>query len=172
MSVSDQSVNRQPSQLLRFLGISGADAPNRVADVVQGTVDLLPWWAYGSEQGVQATITYATLVTGFLSLATLNVPDDARWLVTMLSCRTAPGAGNTIAAGVGLNDVDANHFYAFGPQTVAVVNPGLGAIGVLDGRPNYLLIGQRWKIGGWVSQHTGASSSSVIITARFIQFSA
>lgn len=174
MSVSDQAINKSPIQLLRFLGISGPDSPNRLLDLVQGTVDLLPWWINSLTQGRATSITPASGALSFLNFpaASTLVPADQRWLVTALSINAPVSvAAHTLQVrGAWVDNTTGAGVLAVGEA---------GALGtfpsniVVDGlRGETLLLSPGDRLGCILEFNTGATPAAIGLNFRYAAFTA
>ena len=173
MSVSDQFVNRNPAQLLRFLGMSGPDSPNRVLDGITGTLDLFPWWLAAAEQDATGIVTPAAAFTGTIQIASLIVPAGQRWLITAFTIATnALVAAHTykMAAVYTQNVVTT---YVLGTPETAI---GLEVF-ALDGfqgigRNGWILLGPGDFCAPLVMGNTGATPAQITVKVRYCSFPA
>lgn len=140
MSVANVPVNKQPTQLLRMLGISGPDAPNRLRDQIDGSLDLLPWIldSYANDQ--QFTTVPGAAVPGSIAMAT--VPASQIWCVTRFSLQSgALAAGQTYQyGGAQLVGSTGTTLYLVGPASAVQtgINAACGVECLVPG--DYLLL--------------------------------
>lgn len=170
MSVSDFPVYRNPSQLLRFLGLSGPDAPNRVADQISGDVNLLPWWLLANEQIGSAQAAPAAAAVGLLVAASLTVPADQRWIITTFTVSTAPiAAAHTLRLAGGFSQ--GGFLFVVGPNYSFVA----GEQGFVDafagrGRDAWWTLGPGESIGPVVVGNTGAAPGNVTLRIKYVSY--
>lgn len=171
--ISDFPVFRNPSQLLRYLGLSGPDAPNRVNDYIQGQLNLLPWWLAAAEQNLSVTFTPGAGVTGFLSAgAAAVVPLNQRWIVSNF---TAGNAANAAAHSLGYT---CGYLQSTPQVGFALGNRGQFAAleaGAVDGfagtaRNSWLLLGPADVFGVWIHNNVGAAPALMSTSIRYSSF--
>lgn len=172
--ISEFPVFRNPGQLLRFLGLSGPDAPNRVADFVQTSVDLLPWWLLASEQFVEESLAVAAGVTGLVSsAATLKVPAGQRWIVTGLSLRSAPLAAATTIKCTGGYLRNVTRVQVLGLQQSFVAAEAVGVDSFIgNGRDSFVFLEPGDALGVFVAGYTGAAATNVLVGVTYCSFQA
>lgn len=173
MPISDGSVNRNPGQLLRFLGLSGPDAPNRVNDLIQGTVDLLPWWLYASAQSIQNQIAIGAGVLGFLTGNAITCPANQRWIISAHSCRRAAlGAGNSIKVACAWQPgggATQTHILGQFSSFVATEAPAVdGFMG--SGPAAYYFLNPGDQAGIYVVQNIGAAPDPITVDLRVVAY--
>lgn len=170
MSVSDQAVNRNPTALLRFLGLSGPDAPNRLNDAVDGTVDLLPWWAFSSEQSVIGTFTPGVAVLGFFAVNV--VPAGQRWYISQFSINSSVAAAHQYQLVCAYDELATSAIHLVG-EVGPLVN-ALGrvpAIGI-SSRKDFVILSPSDRIGCFVSTNVGAAPAAVFVNYKYAVFTA
>jgi len=171
MSVSDGAVNRNPSQLLRFLGLSGPDAPNRVADVVVGGVPLLPWWLLANEQVGVASAAPGVGFVGLLTTASLTVPADQRWIITAFSVSTVLAAAHTIKL-MGAFSMEGFSFAVGVAQAfVALEAANVDAFNG-RGRDAWWTLKPGEIVGPFIAGNTGAAPAAVNLRIKFVSYPA
>lgn len=172
MSVSDQSINKSPVQLLRFLGISGPDAPNRLFDFVQGTVDLVPWWINSLVQGRATSVTPGVAALGFLVFpaAAATVPENQRWLVVAMSLNAPVStAAHTLqVCGAWDDNTTGADVLAVGESGPLGANPSNNVVDCLRGELLILSAGDR--LGCILEINTGATPAAVGLNFRYASF--
>lgn len=169
MSVQEQFVNRQPTQLMRLLGLSGPDAPNRLAELISGTIDLTQWLFEATASALTATLTPGVAALGNQT-ASFTVPAGQRWAVTRLVTSATLAAAHTYQFGV-------YQGYAGGQPTFACGTPSgifTGPAFVLhDALGPALIIGNPGdQFGLALLTNTGAAPSIVTVNIRFTSFAA
>jgi len=167
--ISDFPVNKNPGQLLRFLGLSGPDAPNRVMDLIQGNVDLLPWWMLANEQTGSAQATPAAGATGLS--ATLTVPANQRWLLTRFTISTAQlVAGHTYSLVGVIQGIGGFSFPVGQSINVAALAFGYQDCFMGNGRTAWELANPGDDIGVNVIATVGATPAETRLRIRYVSF--
>jgi len=171
MSVSDQAINRNPTQLLRFLGFSGPDAPSRMADLAQGHVDLLPWWTYAGEQKQQASFTPGVAARGYVVVFT--VPLSQRWIVTQITARAAVSvAAHSYNIACAYDSATASGAILIGPASGTFVTPADAATAGLSARNDFVILGPGETLGVYLLVNIGATPGLVFLTYTAAVFAA
>jgi hypothetical protein len=174
VSVSEFPVNKNPQQLLRFLGLSGPDAPSRVTDFIQGQADLLPWWTYSQEQKVNVVQVIGIGTVGFIAGTGLTVPAGRRWFVSAFSVLVNCDAAGEICMAQPAWDGGTGVFVA-GPPTplvqfaAATQQFGGSDAGLARGH-SYLLLNAGERLGAFVLRHEGATSAQLTFNVAYTQF--
>lgn len=171
--ISQFPVFRNPSQLLRFLGLSGPDAPDRVNDGIQGSMDLLPWWLAASEQNLSVIVTPGVGALGLQTAAATIVPKDQRWIITSFSITTAtlPVAHTyRITPGVFLGGLQALVF-GVGQAASAIAGEQI-IVDAFEGkaRGSWLLLQPFDNVGAFINNNVGATPAVVTLNIRFTTF--
>jgi hypothetical protein len=168
--ISQFPVNKNPSHLLRLLGLSGPDAPNSARDDITGGVDLLPWWAAAQEQTLNATITPGAAVLGFFG--GITVPAGQRWLVTRQSAFGATVAGNTYVLVCAHQQLINPAVFMVGQVSNKAVFPGFAVAPGLQYRTEWILAAPTDVLGVFVVENVGAAPAAITFSASFLSFPA
>lgn len=167
--ISAFPVIRNPTHLLRFLGLSGPDAPDRVAEMIQCDINLLPWLLSPLEQTLNTSVTPGVGVVGLLTTVAATVPANQRWLVTGHTVFSTLAAAHTyrVAAGYQQNGLS----FKLGLAQAAVALEAATVDGFAGrGRDGWLLLAPGDALGVMVESNTGAAPSAILCNFRFTAF--
>jgi len=171
MSISDYPVITNPAQLLRFLGVSGPEAPDRVSSLIQAQVNILPWWLASLEQTLNVSMALGAGVVGLLTTAATLVPANQRWLVVAFSGVSTVGAAGTLKLTAGYSRAGASFVSGASNEGAAaelVVVDGFAG----RGRDGWLLLNPGDSIGMMVQRNTAAAPGAVTTNLRYVSFPA
>lgn len=172
MSVSNQPLNKLPSGLLRFLGVSGPDAPNRLLDSVQGTIDLFNWWAQAIEYTQNTTVA---LLGGGYHLA-YTVPAGQRWIVTGFNCRQGlSGAGQIVQLTCAHREFVTGNIILVGETGARTVWTAGSLFATATGisiRGEYLVLGPGDDLGAFANETGAGGMVACNVTLRLASFAA
>jgi len=171
MSVSLFPVNRYPTALLRFLGLTGPDAPSRVEEMIRGQVDLLYWWLEANAVVGTQLVTPGVGGTGFPTLTT--VPATQRWLLIDLTIGSAalPAAHTLEVVGCTRRGSPLTVFVV-GDAQVAVVGGIMGLDCFAGVNRPCILLNPGEQVGAYVRQNTGATPPQLTVNYRYVPFTA
>jgi hypothetical protein len=166
-------LNKQPTGLLRLLGLSGPDSPNVLSDTVQGELDLMPWYLAALDASVVATNVPAAGIGGMVTVAT--VPATQRWILTGFHCRAqVNNVGHELQLSCATLTTVANAILLHGEPSPRVLwtagNEFVGANGI-DKRQDYVLLGPGDQLGPFYHVVRGAAQGTTFTTYRYAAFS-
>lgn len=170
--ISQGAVNRNPAQLLRFLGLSGPDSPNFVHDGISGTVPLLPWWLLANEQIGSAQAAPGVGAVGLLATAALTVPADQRWIITTFTVSTPQiAAAHTLRLAGGFSQ--GGFQFVVGP-VVSFIALEIGFVDCFNGRGRdaWWTLNPGESIGPIVVGNTGAAPGNVNLRIKYVSYPA
>jgi len=165
-------LNKQPTGLLRLLGLSGPDGPATLSDVVTGTVDLLPWYLTALGVVNVATNTPTAGIGGFVTVAT--VPANQRWLLTGLHCRAqVNNVGHELQISCGTQTANTTALLLHGEPSPRILwtagNEFAGANGI-DSPLKWVLLGPGDALGPFYHVVRGAAQGTTFTTYRYASF--
>jgi len=165
-------LNKQPTGLLRLLGLSGPDAPQVLSDIVAGQVDLLPWYLASLDVSQVAQTTPTGGIGGMQTAAT--VPANQRWILTGLHCRQqVNNVGHDIQLSCATLGTLTNSILLHGEASPRVVwvagNEFAGARGI-DKRQDWVLLGPGDQLGPFYHVVRGAAQGTCFTTYRYFSF--